>query len=47
MFWSLAQARVVIATGRRTTTTAGDTPRSAIRRQLSTLQPARPMIDSH
>jgi transposase InsO family protein len=28
------------ATGRRTTTTAGDTPRSATRRQLSTLQPA-------
>src|SRR5215472_11087083 len=38
MIWSLARARGS-ATGRRTTTTAGDTSRSATRRQLSTLRP--------
>jgi hypothetical protein len=40
MFWSLAQARVVISDWRWTPTTASDTPRSATRRQLSTLQSA-------
>ena len=33
------------ATGRRTTTTAGDTPRSATRRQLSSYRPHPSMID--
>jgi hypothetical protein len=40
MFWSLAQARVVISDWEADYTTAGDTPRSATRRQRSTLQPA-------
>ena len=40
MFWSLVQARVVISDWKADYTTAGDTPRSATRRQLSTLQAA-------
>ena len=40
MFWSLAQARVVISDWKADYNHRGDTPRSATRRQLSTLQPA-------
>ena len=38
ILWPLAQAWVVISDGTQTSTTAGDTPRQAVTRQLSTLQ---------